>query len=108
VRLWPKRGSVTSRTISASGAKLPYWRCSRNETSGNLPKSPLIAIGSLVPRYSAVAAWPLTARAQQAKVYTLDVLTLPNPEPLLTALREGLRRHGLRRGRRSLPGDTLG
>src|ERR1019366_9683232 len=40
------------------------------------------------------AAWPLTARAQQARVYPLGVLTLPNPEPLLKALREGLRDAG--------------
>jgi putative ABC transport system substrate-binding protein len=39
----------------------------------------------------ALAAWPLVASAQQARVYTLGVLTLPNPEPLLKALREGLR-----------------
>ena len=42
----------------------------------------------------AAAAWPLAARAQQARVYTLGVLTLPNPEPLLKALREGLRDAG--------------
>ena len=42
----------------------------------------------------AAAAWPLTAGAQQAKVYTLGVLTLPNPEPFLKALREGLRDAG--------------
>ena len=38
-------------------------------------------------------AWPLAARAQQAKVYTIGVLALttPNPDPLLRALREGLR-----------------
>jgi ABC-type uncharacterized transport system substrate-binding protein len=41
-----------------------------------------------------VAAWPLVASAQQARVYTLGVLTLPNPEPLLKALREGLRDAG--------------
>jgi ABC-type uncharacterized transport system substrate-binding protein len=46
----------------------------------------------------AVAAWPLVASAQQARVYTLGVLTLPNPEPLLTALREGLRDAGLVEG----------
>jgi putative ABC transport system substrate-binding protein len=43
---------------------------------------------------SAFAAWPLVASAQQAKVYTLGILTLPNPEPLLEALREGLRDAG--------------
>ena len=40
------------------------------------------------------AGWPLVASAQQAKVYTLGILTLPNPEPLLEALREGLRDAG--------------
>ncbi len=42
------------------------------------------------------AAWPLAARAQQARVYTIGVLTLtnPNPEPLLQALREGLHEAG--------------
>ena len=41
------------------------------------------------------AAWPLAARAQQAKVHTIGVLGLtPNPEPLLKALREGLRDAG--------------
>ena len=40
------------------------------------------------------AFWPLAARAQQARVHTLGVLTLPNPEPLLKALREGLRDAG--------------
>jgi putative ABC transport system substrate-binding protein len=39
-------------------------------------------------------AWPLAASAQQARVYTVGVLTLPNPEPLLEALREGLRDAG--------------
>ena len=42
----------------------------------------------------AVAVSPLAAGAQQARVYTLGVLTLPNPEPLLKALREGLRDAG--------------
>ena len=42
----------------------------------------------------AVAVSSLAASAQQAKVYTLGVLTLPNPEPLLKALREGLRDAG--------------
>ena len=58
----------------------------------------------------AAAAWPLAARAQQAKVYTIGVLTLPNPGPLLEALREGLRDAGYVEGRnlrlemRSAPG----
>jgi ABC-type uncharacterized transport system substrate-binding protein len=43
---------------------------------------------------AAVAVSPLAASAQQARVYTLGVLTLPNPEPLLKALREGLRDAG--------------
>jgi ABC-type uncharacterized transport system substrate-binding protein len=47
----------------------------------------------------AVAGWPLVAGAQQARVYTLGVLTLPNPEPLLKALREGLRDAGYVEGR---------
>ena len=49
----------------------------------------------------AAAAWPLAARAQQARVYTIGVLTLtgPNPEPLLKALREGLRDAGYVEGR---------
>ena len=49
----------------------------------------------------ALAAWPLAARAQQARVYTIGVLTLagPNPEPLLKALREGLRDAGYVEGR---------
>ena len=42
----------------------------------------------------AVAVSPLAASAQQARVYTVGVLTLPNPEPLLKALREGLRDAG--------------
>jgi putative ABC transport system substrate-binding protein len=38
------------------------------------------------------AAWPVWAHAQQARTYTIGVLTSnsPNPEPLLKALREGL------------------
>jgi putative ABC transport system substrate-binding protein len=45
--------------------------------------------------------WPLAARAQQARVYTIGVLTLinPNPEPLLKALREGLSDAGYVEGR---------
>jgi putative ABC transport system substrate-binding protein len=42
----------------------------------------------------AAAAWPAPAFAQQARVYTLGVLTLPNPEALLAALRAGLRDAG--------------
>jgi len=42
----------------------------------------------------AVAMSPLAASAQRAKVYALGVLTLPNSEPLLQALREGLRDAG--------------
>jgi ABC-type uncharacterized transport system substrate-binding protein len=47
------------------------------------------------------AAWPLVVRAQQARVYTIGVLTLinPNPEPLLKALREGLSDAGYVEGR---------
>jgi putative tryptophan/tyrosine transport system substrate-binding protein len=47
------------------------------------------------------AAWPLCARAQDARLYTIGVLTLttPNPEPLLKALREGLRDTGYIEGR---------
>ena len=49
----------------------------------------------------AAAAWPLAARAQQARVYTIGVLSLtsPSPEPLLKALREGLRDAGYVEGR---------
>jgi putative tryptophan/tyrosine transport system substrate-binding protein len=49
----------------------------------------------------AVAGWPLAARAQQARVYTIGVLTLtsPSPEPLLKALREGLHDAGYVEGR---------
>jgi putative tryptophan/tyrosine transport system substrate-binding protein len=42
----------------------------------------------------AAASLPLAAGAQQARVYTVGVLTLPDPEPLLKALREGLRDAG--------------
>jgi putative tryptophan/tyrosine transport system substrate-binding protein len=47
------------------------------------------------------AAWPHAARAQQARVYTIGVLTLtsPSPEPLLKALREGLHDAGYVEGR---------
>jgi putative ABC transport system substrate-binding protein len=46
-------------------------------------------------------AWPLAARAQQTRLVTIGVLTLinPNPEPLLKALREGLRGAGYLEGR---------
>jgi putative ABC transport system substrate-binding protein len=47
----------------------------------------------------AVAGCPLVASAQQAWVYTIGVLTLPNPEPLLKALRECLRDAGYVEGR---------
>jgi putative tryptophan/tyrosine transport system substrate-binding protein len=49
----------------------------------------------------AAVGWPLVARAQQAKVYTIGVLALttPNPEPLLKALRDGLRDAGYVEGR---------
>jgi len=48
-----------------------------------------------------VAACPLVARAQQARPYTIGVLTLSSPDPqaLLTALREGLRNAGYVEGR---------
>ena len=46
-----------------------------------------------ITRLGGAAAWPVSGRAQLAKVYTIGVLTLtrPNPGPLLKALREGLR-----------------
>jgi putative ABC transport system substrate-binding protein len=46
-------------------------------------------------------AWPLAARAQQTRMVTIGVLTLinPNPEPLLKALRDGLRGAGYVEGR---------
>ena len=49
----------------------------------------------------AAATWPLAARAQQAPMYTIGVLTLsrPNPAALLQALREGLRDAGYVEGR---------
>jgi len=45
---------------------------------------------------SGAAAWPVWARAQQSRMYTIGVLTStnPNPEPLLKALREGLQDAG--------------
>jgi putative ABC transport system substrate-binding protein len=47
------------------------------------------------------AAWPLVARTQQADIHSIGVLTLtsPNPEPLIAALREGLRDAGYAEGR---------
>jgi len=47
------------------------------------------------------ATWPLAARAEQARVYRIGVLTLtnPSPEPLLDALREGLGGAGYVEGR---------
>jgi ABC-type uncharacterized transport system substrate-binding protein len=47
------------------------------------------------------AAWPVAARAQQEKAYTIGVLTMadPSPEPIVTALREGLRDAGYLEGR---------
>jgi putative tryptophan/tyrosine transport system substrate-binding protein len=54
-------------------------------------------IGGAVVAFS--VAWPLAA--QQPRVYTVGVLTLadPNPEPLLQALRDGLREMGYVEGR---------
>ena len=56
---------------------------------------------AFISLFGAAATWPLAARAQQARVYTIGVLTLtgPNPEPLLKALREGLRDAGYVEGR---------
>jgi ABC-type uncharacterized transport system substrate-binding protein len=62
---------------------------------------------------NAAAGWPIAARGQQARVYTIGVLTLlrPNPGPLLKALREGLQDVGYIEGRnlrveiRSAPGS---
>ncbi len=50
----------------------------------------------IITRLGGAAGGPLAARAQQVRVYTVGVLTLasPNPEPLLKALREGLRDAG--------------
>jgi len=39
------------------------------------------------------ATWPFAASAQE-RAHTIGVLTLPNPEPLIQALREGLRDAG--------------
>lgn len=46
-------------------------------------------------------AWPLAARAQQTGMVTIGVLALasPDPEPLINALREGLRDAGYVEGR---------
>jgi putative ABC transport system substrate-binding protein len=46
-------------------------------------------------------AWPLAARAQQTRIVTIGVLALasPDPEPLIKALREGLRDAGYVEGR---------
>jgi ABC-type uncharacterized transport system substrate-binding protein len=50
---------------------------------------------------SAAAVWPLDGGAQDARVYSIGVLTLttPNPDPLVMALREGLRDGGYVEGR---------
>jgi|SRR5215211_2348217 len=50
---------------------------------------------------SGAAAWPIAAGAQEARTYTIGVLTLssPSPEQLLEALREGLRDAGYVDGR---------
>jgi putative tryptophan/tyrosine transport system substrate-binding protein len=49
----------------------------------------------------AAAAWPIAARAQQAKVYTIGVLSVTSldPDALVNALREGLREAGYIEGR---------
>ncbi|WP_291567939.1 ABC transporter substrate-binding protein [Bradyrhizobium sp.] len=55
----------------------------------------------LITLIGGAAAWPLGARAQHMKMYTIGVLTLtsPDPKPLLEALREGLRDAGYVEGR---------
>jgi putative ABC transport system substrate-binding protein len=55
----------------------------------------------LITLIGGAAAWPLGARAQQMKMYTIGVLTLtsPDPKPLLEALRAGLRDAGYVEGR---------
>jgi putative ABC transport system substrate-binding protein len=55
----------------------------------------------LITLISGAAAWPLAARAQQTRMYTIGVLTLtnPDPKPLLEALREGLHDAGYVEGR---------
>jgi putative ABC transport system substrate-binding protein len=47
------------------------------------------------------ATWPLAARAQQTRVPTIGVLALgiPDPEPFLKALRDGLRDRSYSEGR---------
>jgi hypothetical protein len=49
----------------------------------------------------AAASWPLAARAQQPRAPTIGVLALgiPDPEPFLKALRDGLRDRGYSEGR---------
>jgi ABC-type uncharacterized transport system substrate-binding protein len=44
------------------------------------------------------AAWPLAARAQQAKLPRIGVLVVSNPEPFWTEFRAGLREHGYTEG----------
>jgi putative ABC transport system substrate-binding protein len=55
----------------------------------------------LITLIGGAAAWPLAARAQQTRMYTIGVLTLtnPDPKPLLEALREGLHDAGYVEGR---------
>jgi putative tryptophan/tyrosine transport system substrate-binding protein len=55
----------------------------------------------LIALIGGAAAWPLGARAQQMKMYTIGVLTLTSPDPkqLVEALREGLRDAGYVEGR---------
>jgi putative tryptophan/tyrosine transport system substrate-binding protein len=52
----------------------------------------------------AAASWPLAARAQQPRAPTIGVLALgiPDPEPFLKALRDGLRDRGYSEGRNIL------
>jgi putative ABC transport system substrate-binding protein len=47
---------------------------------------------------SAAAAWPLAARAQQAKLPRIGVFVPANPEPFLSAFRASLREHGYIQG----------
>jgi putative ABC transport system substrate-binding protein len=57
---------------------------------------------SFIQGIAAFAAWPLAARAQQAKVYRIGVLELVSPAlnaPRLEAFRQGLREHGYIDGR---------
>jgi putative tryptophan/tyrosine transport system substrate-binding protein len=46
----------------------------------------------------AAAAWPLAARAQQAKLPRIGVFVPANPEPFLSAFRASLREHGYIQG----------